>query len=56
MSRTVIGLDDDLVEDVAKALGTSTKRHRALTSKGPTARWGPSTLCPSSFSVSGASG
>lgn len=31
MSRTVIDLDDDLVADVAKALGTSTKKETVNT-------------------------
>jgi Arc/MetJ family transcription regulator len=31
MSRTVIDLDDELVADVAKALGTSTKRETVNT-------------------------
>ncbi|GAA4549393.1 type II toxin-antitoxin system VapB family antitoxin [Streptomyces collinus] len=31
MSRTVIDLDDDLLADVAKALGTSTKRETVNT-------------------------
>lgn len=31
MSRTVIDLDDDLVADVAKALGTNTKKETVNT-------------------------